>query len=272
MIANYTPSSFFLFAIRRYFPGDDKMHLRLPVVSLTGSQNIGGDAEMCGRFTLTTTPEQIRAAFPWLTVPDELPQRYNIAPTQPVAVIPNDGQSRLDFFQWGLIPSWAKDPSIGNQMINARAETLADKPSFRSAFRRRRCLIMADGFYEWRPEPGQRRKIPMYIRLASGQPFAFAGLWENWPAPDGTNIHSCTIITTQPNSLMEKIHNRMPVILPEESFSLWLDRGEPDKNSLQSLLIPFPAELMTAFPVSLAVNSPANDTPDCILPTGAAVS
>lgn len=225
---------------------------------------------MCGRFTLTTTPEQIRAAFPWLSVPDEIQPRYNIAPTQPVAVAPNNGENELEYYQWGLIPSWAKDPGIGNQMINARAETLAEKPSFRTAFRRRRCLILTDGFYEWRAEPDQRRKTPMYIRLASGQPFAFAGLWENWNAPDGSNILSCTIITTQPNRLMEGIHNRMPVILPEQAYPLWLETGEPDIPSLQSLLTPFPAELMTAYPVSIAVNSPANDNPECILPAGPA--
>ena len=221
---------------------------------------------MCGRFTLTADPDQLRAYFPGLAIPEELPPRYNIAPSQPVAVIPNDGKGQLNFFVWGLIPSWAKDPKIGNRMINARAETLAEKPSFRAAFRRRRCLIPADGFYEWRQEPGQKRKTPMFIRLESGQPFALAGLWESWHAPDGSNILSCTIITTQPNDLVEKIHNRMPVILPPESYSLWLEPGEADPERLQALLKPYPASEMMAYPVSTLVNNPSNDLAACIAP------
>lgn len=225
---------------------------------------------MCGRFTLTADPNQIRESFPWLNVPEGAQQgtqpRYNIAPTQPVAVVPNDGKIRLNYFTWGLIPSWAKDPEIGNRMINARAETLVEKPAFRAAFRRRRCLILADGFYEWRQEPGTKRKTPMYIRLQSGKVFAFAGLWENWHAPDGSQILSCTIITSPPNALMQEIHNRMPVILPEESIPLWLDPGEPNLQELQELLKPYPEQEMEAFPVSTAVNSPANDSPEVILP------
>jgi putative SOS response-associated peptidase YedK len=221
---------------------------------------------MCGRFTLTTSPEQLRGAFPWLDIPDEIFPRYNIAPSQPVAVVPNNGENRLDFYSWGLIPSWAKEPEIGNRMINARAETLPEKPSFRSAFRRRRCLVLANGFYEWRQEPGQRNKTPMYIRLLTGQPFAFAGLWESWFAPDGSNVLSSAIITTQPNPLIQDIHNRMPVILPESAYSLWLEKSEPPIERLQALLTPFPAELMTAFPVSTLVNNPANEDADCIIP------
>lgn len=221
---------------------------------------------MCGRFTLTTSPEQLRAAFYGLTVPDQIQPRYNIAPTQPVAVVANDGNFKLDYFIWGLIPSWAKDPSIGNRMINARAETLAEKPSYRAAFQRRRCLVLADGFYEWRQEPDSRSKTPIFIRLDSGKPFAFAGLWENWNAPDGSNILSCTIITTEPNSLMQTIHNRMPVILPKEAFPTWLEPREVAPQRLQELLIPFPAERMVAYPVSTLVNSPANDDPRCITP------
>jgi len=227
---------------------------------------------MCGRFTLTVSPEQLRSVFDGLSVPnidqqdDRYRPRYNIAPTQPVAVVANDGQNRLDYFVWGLIPSWAKDPSIGNRMINARAETLHEKPSFRSAFKRRRCLVLADGFYEWRQEPGRRSKTPMYIRLESGQPFAFAGLWENWFSPDGSQILSCTIITTEPNSLMQSIHNRMPVILPPVAYPLWLDSREADSQQLLTVLKPFPAELMKAYPVSQWVNSPANDDPRCIQP------
>jgi putative SOS response-associated peptidase YedK len=195
--------------------------------------------------------------------------RYNIAPSQPVAVVANDGLNKLDFFTWGLIPSWAKDPSIGNRMINARAETLAEKPSFRNAFRRRRCLVLADGFFEWQKiqEPGNRlRKQPMYIRLADGRPFAFAGLWESWNNSDGSNILSCTIITTQPNELIASIHDRMPVILPEQRYAEWLQPGEANPANLARLLMPYQASQMTAFPVSTMVNSPANDLPDTIKP------
>lgn len=222
---------------------------------------------MCGRFTLTTSPEQLRAAFPGFIIPDDISPRYNIAPSQPVAVIPNNGQGELDFYVWGLIPSWAKDPTIGNRLINARSETLLEKASFRSAFRRRRCLVLADGFYEWRQEPGQRHKTPMYIRLISQNPFAMAGLWENWQSPDGSSILSCSIITTEPNSLLSTIHNRMPVILPREAQALWLSPHEVDMKSLQELLIPYPTDAMMAFPVSNLVNSPANEDPRCILPT-----
>jgi putative SOS response-associated peptidase YedK len=190
--------------------------------------------------------------------------RFNIAPTQPVAVIPNDGKNRLDFFVWGLIPSWAKDPSIGNRMINARAETLLEKPSFRNAFRRRRCLVLADGFYEWRKDA--HGKTPMYIRLEDGRPFGFAGLWEYWKSPDGSDVLSCTIITTQPNELMTPIHNRMPVILPEQAYPLWLESGEVDLNSLAGLLKPFTAGPMQAYPVSALVNNPKNDQPQLISP------
>ncbi len=221
---------------------------------------------MCGRFTLTADLNAVQEAFPWMYVPEGLQPRYNIAPTQPVAVVANDGKNRLDYFTWGLVPSWAKDPEIGSRMINARAETLAEKPSFRNAFRRRRCLVLADGFYEWRASADSKRKTPMYIQLASGKPFAFAGLWEVWNGPDGSQILSCTIITTSPNALMEPIHNRMPVILPPEAYPLWLLPGEQDPARLASLLAPYPAEGMHAYPVSTLVNSPANDLPACIAP------
>jgi len=221
---------------------------------------------MCGRFTLTTDPGQLQESFPWLSIPNGITPRYNIAPTQPVAVVPNDGKNRLDFFNWGLIPSWAKDPSIGNKMINARAETLQEKPSFRSAFRRRRCLILADGFFEWRQDAGAKTKTPMYIRLKSEKPFALAGLWERWDSPDGSKILSCTIITTEPNELMRPIHNRMPVILPESAYPAWMSPEEVDPAILQPLLVPFSAEAMLAYPISRLVNSPENDIPEVIHP------
>jgi putative SOS response-associated peptidase YedK len=221
---------------------------------------------MCGRYTLTVSPEELSETFAWLNIPSGVTPRYNIAPSQPVAVVPNDGQNRLDFFNWGLVPSWAKDPQMGNRMINARAETLAEKPAFRAAFRRRRCLVLADGFYEWKQEPERKAKTPMYIRLASGRPFAFAGLWESWNSPDGSNILSCTIITTTPNTLMEAIHNRMPVILPEAAYPLWLATGDQNPSTLQPLLQSYPADQMQAYPVSTLVNSPANDLAACIQP------
>jgi putative SOS response-associated peptidase YedK len=162
---------------------------------------------MCGRFSLNADPTQLKKMFPWLNVPDNLEPRYNVAPSQPVAVVPNDGENRLDFFIWGLIPSWAKDPKIGNRMINARAETVDQKSSFKAAFRRRRCLVLADGFYEWKREPTTKTKIPMYVKLKSSSPFGMAGLWEIWHNGNGSEVRSCTIITTEPNELLSEIHN-----------------------------------------------------------------
>lgn len=221
---------------------------------------------MCGRFTLTLTGEQLSLAFPWLSETQASTPRYNIAPSQLVSVVPNREERQIESFRWGLVPSWAKDPAIGNRMINARAETLADKPSFRTAYRRRRCLVLADGFYEWRSVPGSKRKTPYYIRLDSQDPFAFAGLWETWRGPDGDWIPSCTIITTQPNELIEPIHNRMPAILPPDHYSLWLDPAELQPSVLDPLLGPYPASEMTAFPVSTLVNDPRNDLAQCIAP------
>ena len=221
---------------------------------------------MCGRFTLTVDPADLREAFPGLTFPADMAPRYNVAPSQPVAVVANKGKNAVEFFKWGLVPGWAKDVSIGNRMINARGETLADKPSFRAAYRRRRCLVLADGFYEWKTEPGQKGKTPMLIKLKSGQPFAFAGLWDIWHPGQEDALLSCTIITTTPNTLMEKIHNRMPVILKPEAYPLWLDPAEQPPDKLDKLLKPYPASQMTAFPVSRLVNDPKNDSPECIVP------
>jgi putative SOS response-associated peptidase YedK len=224
------------------------------------------DLDMCGRFALTVDPADLQDAFPEFTFPGQFAPRFNIAPTQPVLAIPNDGTGKADFFVWGLIPSWAKDPSIGARMINARAETLAEKPAFRAAFRYRRCLILADGFYEWQAQAGSKFKIPHYIRLKSGRPFAFAGLWEDWHAPDGSQIKSATIITTQPNELMARLHNRMPVILPPDTYARWLESSPRQPADLQGLLTPYPAEAMSAYPVSTLVNSPANDRPEVVAP------
>ena len=221
---------------------------------------------MCGRFTLTVDPADLREAFPGLTFPEGMAPRYNIAPSQRVAVAANNGKNEVEFFKWGLVPSWAKDVSIGNRMINARAESLAEKPSFRAAYKRRRCLILADGFYEWKAEPGQKSKTPMLIRLKSGEPFAFAGLWEAWHPDQEDALLSCTIITTTPNALMEKIHDRMPAILKPDVYAVWLDPAEQTPDKLNKLLKPYPATQMTAFPVSRLVNDPKNDSPKCIVP------
>ena len=221
---------------------------------------------MCGRFTLTADPDELQSAFPEFTFPAQYAPRYNVAPSQPILAVANDGNNKADFFVWGLIPSWAKDPTIGNRMINARAETLAEKPAFRGSYKYKRCLILADGFYEWKAEPGTKTKTPYFIRLASGQPFAFAGLWDNWNGPDGSLVKSATIVTTEPNSLMATLHNRMPVILAREDYAQWLDPTPQKGESLQSLLKPYPAGQMTAHPVSTLVNSPANDLPDLIRP------
>jgi putative SOS response-associated peptidase YedK len=196
--------------------------------------------------------------------PAELTPRYNIAPSQAVAVIANSERRALEFFKWGLIPSWAKDPKIGNRLINARAETLAEKPSFRAALKKRRCLILADGFYEWKKE-GQT-KTPMYLKLKEGQPFAFAGLWETWKSPDDELIKSCTIITTAPNALVKKIHDRMPAILPPQAYDLWLSPDELPAEKTLPLLKPFAASQMKAVSVSPLVNNPAFDSRECVIP------
>jgi putative SOS response-associated peptidase YedK len=221
---------------------------------------------MCGRFTLTVDPADLQDAFPEFTFPAQSAPRYNIAPSQPILALPNDGTNRADFFVWGLIPSWAKDPSIGNRLINARAETLAEKPSFRGAFKYHRCLIFGDGFYEWQAQPGSKSKIPHFIRLKSAAPFAFAGLWEKWHSTDGSEVKSATIITTEPNELMASFHNRMPVILKPNTYTQWLHPSPISPNALQDLLVPYPTDEMEAYPVSTLVNSPGNDRAECILP------
>ncbi len=221
---------------------------------------------MCGRFTLTIDPAELAEFLPGVTFPAQFMPRFNIAPSQPVLALPNDGSNKADFFAWGLIPSWSKDPAIGNRLINARAETLGEKPSFRGNYKYKRCLIFANGFYEWQVIEGQKTKVPHFIHLVSGMPFAFAGLWDEWHSPDGSSIRSCTIITTEPNSLMSRLHNRMPVILPSNVYTQWLDPSPRQPQELNALLTRYPAEEMTAHPVSTLVNSPANDRPECILP------
>ncbi len=221
---------------------------------------------MCGRFTLTKPIEAYAQAFELSEIASLCP-RYNIAPTQPVFTVvqePGQPQRQCQWMRWGLIPWWAKDPKIGNRLINARAETLREKPSFRNAIRNRRCLIVADGFYEW--QRLGKHKQPYHIRLKSGQPFALAGLWEVWQPGKGEVITSCTIITTPANELMQTIHHRMPAILPPEAYPRWLDSATTDTASLQNRLCPYESELMEAIPVRNTVNNPAKDGPECIAP------
>jgi putative SOS response-associated peptidase YedK len=221
---------------------------------------------MCGRFTLTINPAEAQEVFSQFTFPQKFAPRFNIAPTQPVLAIPNDDQNTADFFVWGLIPMWAKDPTIGNRLINARGETLEEKPAFRGSLKHKRCLILADGFYEWKGSPGQKTKTPFFIHMMNRKPFAFAGLWDSWNSPDGSQVKSCTIITTAPNELMNIIHNRMPVILHPRDYARWLDPSPQTPDQLKPLLKPFPADMMNAYPVSTMVNSPANDAPELVLP------
>lgn len=221
---------------------------------------------MCGRYTLTIDPADTREDLANYKFPVKFAPRYNIAPTQPVLAIPNDGRNSADFFMWGLIPSWAKDPEIGSRLINARGETLAEKPAFRGAYKYKRCLILADGFYEWKTQPGAKTKVPHFIHLKTHKPFAFAGLWDEWHSPDGSAIRSCAIVTTAPNKLMALIHNRMPVILHPADYAEWIDPAVRTHESLKHLIRPFPAELMGAYAVSTLVNSPANDRTECMAP------
>mgnify|MGYP001309494672 FL=1 len=221
---------------------------------------------MCGRFTQTASPEVIAEQFK-ITNPPLFTPRYNIAPSQPIAAIridPDTATRTLVMLRWGLIPSWAKDPKIGNQCINAKAETVAEKPSFRSAFKKRRCLVIATGFYEWQVQG--RAKQPIWIGLQSKRPFAFAGLWEQWKPPEGEPLETCTVITTEPNDLMAPIHNRMPVILSPASYDQWLDLSFQQIEPLKALLRPYPSEELTAYPVSTLVNNPRHDASQCLEP------
>lgn len=222
---------------------------------------------MCGRFTLVRLAE-FTDLFPWIRGGEDLPSsRYNIAPQQDVTAVLNEVEPRFHRLRWGLVPSWAKDPAVGPRMINARAETLSEKPSFRTAFHRRRCILPADGFYEWKLESDGKTRTPYLIARSDGRPFALAGLWETWHDPvGGEPLRTCAIITTTPNELMRPIHNRMPVILDEPAARRWLQPGEADPASLQSLLVPYPSEQMVARVVSRRVNNPRNDSPDLLDP------
>jgi putative SOS response-associated peptidase YedK len=219
---------------------------------------------VCGRYTLSTPADLVAELFELDAAP-ELTPRYNIAPSQEAAVVRKgaDGR-RLDFLRWGLIPFWAKDAAIGYRTINARSETAATKPAFRAAFRRRRCLVVADGFYEW-AKRGEAKQ-PYHFRMAGGEPMAFAGLWESWNDPDGGPLESFTILTTEANALVARAHPRMPVILPPGSYRSWLSDAVTEPEAVQPLLVPYPAGEMVGFAVDTRVNSPHNDSPECVEP------
>jgi putative SOS response-associated peptidase YedK len=224
---------------------------------------------MCGRYTHKFKWKEIHRLATLTTPPLEFPESFNVAPTQLAPVVREiDGQRRLDLLRWGLVPFWAKDLSIGNSLINARADTAATKPAFRAAFKSRRCLVPASGFYEWQKVKGSKAKQPHYVQLASEEPMFFAGFWEKWDKegePPGGPIETYTILTTEPNTLMASIHNRMPVILEPEDFSAWLSRKTPAER-LTAMLRPLPAEQMMARPVSTLVNKPRNNLPECAAP------
>ncbi len=215
---------------------------------------------MCGRYVLSATPEQLQQEFNLAELPT-IEARYNIAPSQPMAIITNDAPQEVTLVKWGLVPHWSKDPAIGNKMINARSETAAEKPSFRASFKYRRCLIPASGFYEWKKT--DNGKVPQYIYLQDEPVFSFAGLWSVWTDPEGGELWTATILTTDANDKMKSLHDRMPVILPRESRKLWLDK-EADPAALQSLMKPYDKGTIEYYPVSKAVNKPANDNPTLI--------
>lgn len=228
---------------------------------------------MCGRFVSSSPPDELAKYFDVEAVSESvLEPSYNVAPSQDVyVVVETGGLRRLDTFHWGLVPFWAKDPAAGNKMINARAESIAEKNAYKHAFKKRRCIIPVDGFYEWKKVPHQKTKQPYFIHRSDGEPLAFAGLWEIWrPADDvdrtGDPLRSCTIITGQPNDKIAKIHDRMPVMLPPSAWERWLDPGNDDLEALGKLLVPAPASLLELHPVSRAVNNVRDNGPELIDP------
>jgi putative SOS response-associated peptidase YedK len=225
---------------------------------------------MCGRFVSASPPDEIAKYFGVQEVSETvLETNYNVAPTTDIyTVLETAGVRRLEPIHWGLVPIWAKDMKVGNRMINARAETLAEKNAYKRAFKKRRCIIPADGFYEWKKVPGQKKKQPYFIERTDGEPFAFAGLWEVWRGPDreGDPIASCTIITGEPNEKMAEIHDRMPIMLPPSAWDAWLDGDVDDLDMLGKFLVPAPAKLITIHPVSTEVNNVRNQGPHLMDP------
>jgi len=222
---------------------------------------------MCGRYTLTSAPEAIRALFRYAEQPN-FPPRYNIAPTQPVAIVRMvEGKRQFALVRWGLLPSWVKDPRTFSLLINARGESVLGKPAFRAAMKYRRCLIPADGFYEW--QKAGERKRPFFVRAKSGGPLAFAGLWETWTGPNGEELETAAIVTTLASRALSPIHERMPVVVPPEAYDLWLDCGHVDAETAAALIAPTPDDLLEAYEISTAVNRVANDNPRLIEPMAA---
>lgn len=222
---------------------------------------------MCGRFDLHSEPVVILKEFRIDHVAVDYKPSYNIAPSRNIVIIRDDGKRHLVHCRWGFLPSWAEDPNIGYKMINARAETVAEKPAFRDAFRNQRCLVVADGFYEWRKAGKQR--LPVYVRLKSQKPIGFAGIYNTWTSPEGESICTCTIITTAANDLISPIHDRMPAIVPKDREDIWLDPNVRDKEKLIPLLTPFPSEELEIHDVSPLINNPEYDSPEGIKPLSA---
>ena len=217
---------------------------------------------MCGRFSLTASGETIAQQFDLAEVPD-IPKHYNIAPTQTVATIVVKNERQYQPMRWGLIPHWAKDPKIGNRLINARVETVTEKPSFRNLIKQKRCLVIADGYYEWQSQKG--RKQPYYFQIGEHQPFAFAGLWDTWRSPDG-EIMSCTLLTTDASAEVSPVHHRMPVIVPPQAYSQWLDPNLTDPEAVLPLLNSDIYQSLSSYPVSAVVNNPTKDSAECVQP------
>ena len=217
---------------------------------------------MCGRYAVTSSPEAIRALFRYAELPN-FPPRYNVAPTQPIAIVRLiDGQRHFALVRWGLLPSWVKDPRNFSLLINARGESVLDKPAFKNAMKRRRCLVPADGFYEWKRDGA--RNQPFFVRKKGGGPLAFAGLWETWTGPNGEELETAAIVTTNANATLAPIHERMPVVIPEDAFELWLNNEAVDAETAAALIAPPPDDLLEAYEVSSAVNRTANDNPQLL--------
>jgi putative SOS response-associated peptidase YedK len=219
---------------------------------------------MCGRYVIISSPEAIRALFGYQEQPN-FPPRYNVAPTQPVPIVRlAEGRRSFALVRWGLIPAWVKDPRTLTLLINARGESVIDKPAFRNAMRRRRCLFPADGFYEWRQEGRARR--PFFVRPKSGGPIAFAGLWETWMGPNGEEMDTAAIVTTRANRALAAIHERMPVVVPPDAFDFWLDGSKVDAETASAIIAPAPEQLLETYEISPAVNHVANDSPELVMP------
>lgn len=225
---------------------------------------------MCGRYVISSPPAAIRALFRYGEQPN-FPPRYNVAPTQPIPIVRlADGKPSFALVRWGFIPSWVKDPKAFSLLVNARGESVLDKPAFRNAMRRRRCLVPADGFYEWRAGSAGAPKRPYFVRAKSGGPLAFAGLWETWAGPNGEEVDTAAIVTTRANRALSSIHDRMPVIVPPEAFDLWLDGANVEATTAAALIAPAPDDLLECFEISLAVNRVANDDASLIAPAARA--